>query len=246
MFLIPNDSWKVKKTAQKGRGIFAARDIAPGTLIGDYLGKVVSPAEENNIDEKDNFYLMYYHDRASIFPDLSQPGVHLLNHSCTPNSWMYTYKGHTLFFTIRKVFKGEELTINYLLSPQDSTCAPCTHLCSCEGVICQETMHLGKKKYEAWSAFHDKQMKATKPERIKYGKDLPPLLSYPSSFPDDSVYDLLGSIQEKPEVSDHKKLPSTAELRQKIRETGRTLSFPSLNLQVFGVTDGIVVSKTLS
>jgi hypothetical protein len=236
----------VKKTAKKGSGLFARKAIAPGTIIGDYLGKVVSPAEENNIDEKDNFYLMYYHDRASLFPDLSKPGVHLLNHSCTPNCWMYTYKGHTLFFTLRKVFSGEELTINYLLSPQDSSCAPCTHFCSCEGIICQQTMHLGKKKYELWSAFHEKQMKRTKPERIRYGKDLPPLSAYPKSFLDEGVYDLFGSMPEKPEVLSDKKLPKRSEIRKKIRETGRTLSFPALNLNIFGVTDGLIISETLN
>jgi uncharacterized protein len=246
MFLIPDDSWEVKKTIKKGRGLFARTDIVPGTIIGDYLGKIVSPAEENEIDEKDNFYLMYYHDRASIFPDLKKPGIHLLNHSCTPNTWMYTYKGHTLFFTLRKIFRGEELTVNYLLSPQDDSCTPCTHLCFCEGVICHQTMHLGNKKYERWSAFHDKQMKRTKPERIRYGKDLPPLSSYPTSFPDEAIYDLFGSKQAKPEILKDKKLPANGELRKKIRETGRILSFSALDLAVLGITDGLIISENIT
>ena len=246
MFLIPEDSWVVKKTAKKGRGVFVTQKIAANTIIGDYIGKVIHPADEDQIDEKDNFYLMYYHDRASIFPDLSKPGIYLLNHSCTPNTWMYTYKGHTLFFTLRKIFPGEELTINYLLSPLDDSCSPCTHLCSCNGVICHETMHLGKKKYAAWSEFHNEEMARTKPERIRYGKNLKKLTQYPDAPPDHPVYDLFGNTNQQPEVVTTTKLPATSEVRKLIRETGRTLTFPVLNLRVYGVTDGIVISKSLS
>lgn len=243
MFLIPDNSWEVRKTRKKGRGIFARKEIAPGTLIGDYLGKVISPAEENNIDEKGNFYLMYYHDRASIFPDLKKPGIHLLNHSCTPNTWMTTYRGHTLFFSLRRIFPGEELTINYLLSPQDKTCSPCTHLCSCSGVLCHQTMHLSKKKYGVWSEFHNQEMDRTKPERIRYGKNLKPLTEYPKAPVDHPVYDLFGNTNEQPEVVTTTKLPTTSEIRKLIRESGRTLSFPALNLHVLGVTDGIIISE---
>lgn len=246
MFLIPKDFWEVRKTAKKGRGIFATKEIAPGILIGDYLGKVISPAEENDIDEKDNFYLMYYHDRASIFPDLTKPGIHLLNHSCTPNTWMTTHRGHTLFFTLRKIFPGEEITINYLLSPLDDTCSPCTHLCSCEGVICYQTMHLPSKKYDVWSKYHNKEMKRSKPDRIKYGTELQPLEDYPSAPQDHPVYDLFGSSREQPEVMNETKLPTTSEIRKFIRETGRTLAFPRLNLHIFGVTDDLIISRTLA
>jgi uncharacterized protein len=244
MLFIPEDMWEVRKTAEKGRGLFAKKDIDPGTIIGDYLGKVVSPKDEDDIDEEKNFYLMYYHDRASIFPELSKPGIYLLNHSCTPNTWMYTYRGHTLFFTIRKIFKGEELTINYLLSPLDNSCSPCTHLCSCHGVICHHTMHLPQKKYDLWSKFHDRQMAATKPERIRYGKELPPLSEYPDSLPDEPIYDLFGAMKEIPEILDDIQLPSRTKIRRAIRETGRTLLYPKLNLQIFGVTDDLVISKT--
>lgn len=243
MFLIPDNSWEVRKTATKGRGVFATRDIEEGTIIGDYLGIVIHPKDEDSIEEDENFYLMYYHDKASIFPDLSKPGIYLLNHSCTPNTWMYTYKGHTLFFTLRHIFPDEELTINYLLSPQDDTCDPCTHLCSCEGIICHQTMHLSKKRYEVWSEFHNEEMSLTKAERIRYGKELKPLDNYPKAPKDHPVYDLFGSIQEKPAVFKDTKLPKLTEIRHHIKKTGRTLLYPKLNLHILGVTDGQLVAK---
>lgn len=244
MFLIPENSWEVRKTAQKGRGVFAKKDIPAGTIIGDYLGTVIHPKDEDQIDDEENFYLMYYHDTASIFPDLTKPGIYLLNHACTPNTWMYTYRGHTLFFALRHIFPGEELTINYLLSPQDDLCSPCTHLCSCDSVICHQTMHLSKKRYEFWSEFHNKEMQATKPERIRYGKELKGLEKYPKAPKDHPVYDLFGSQQEKPEKMDSTKLPPIKELRKIIKETGRTLLFPKLNLHILGVSDNQLVAQT--
>lgn len=245
MFLLTDDAWEVKKTEKKGRGLFAKKEIIPGTVIGDYLGRVLRTAEEDTIDESENFYLMYYHDYASIFPDLTKPGIHLLNHSCSPNCWMYTYKGHTLFFAIRRIFPGEELTVNYLLSPLDKYCSPCTHLCQCGSVICYQTMHLPKKLYDLWNTFHDKESAKTKKERIQYGKDLPQLSSYPDTIPDHPVYTLFGAANCEPAQLSNTTLPSRTELRALVRETGRRLDFPSINTRVLGITDTLVLTEPL-
>mgnify|MGYP001559395028 FL=1 len=108
MILLKQTYWKVKTTKHKGDGLFAKKDIQPGVVIGDYLGKVLHNSEIEIPSEKENFYLMYYHDRASIFPDLTKPGAHLFNHSCEPNCALFTYQGHILFFSLRKIFAGEK------------------------------------------------------------------------------------------------------------------------------------------
>ena len=245
MFFLEDNQWEVRKTTKKGRGVFTKTDIEPGTIIGDYLGKVVHPADEETIQDEACFYLMYYHDRASIFPDLKKPGIHLLNHSCTPNVWMYTYKGHTLFFALRKIFTGEELLVNYLLSPLDDTCKPCEHMCHCGTVICHQTMHLTEKKYDQWSSFHDKEMAATKPMRIRYNKMLSPLDEYPKVISDHPLYTMFGTENQKAYAVKSKKLPSVKELRELIRKTGRKLIFPSLNIEILGIEDEIVYTKPL-
>lgn len=45
MFLLKNNSWKIKKTIEKGYGVFAKKEIKAGTVISDYLGKVINIAE---------------------------------------------------------------------------------------------------------------------------------------------------------------------------------------------------------
>lgn len=186
MFLISEDSWRIKATYEKGLGVFAKKEIMAGTVIGDYLGKVIKTAQYNLDRDKYGLYLMYFSDEASIYPNLKKPGIHLLNHSCSPNCWIYTYRGHTLFFALRKIKPKEELTISYLLSPKDD-CNPCTHNCKCNSEFCTGTMHLSKIKYEKWQTFQNKKKK-TKVSKVVFGKNLPKLASYPKTIPNDPIY----------------------------------------------------------
>lgn len=241
MFFIPQNSVEVKNTKEKGKGVFAKKDIKPGIVIGDYLGTVMKTAEALLPDGKENFYLMYYHDQASIFPDLKIPGIHLLNHSCTPNCWMYTYKGHTLFFALRKIFKGEELTISYLLGPKDPYCTMCTHLCFCCSFFCTKSMHLSQNLYSQWALFHDKQIKQTKKKRIRYGKTLAKLSSYPKTIADHPIYTLFGSDQAAPIVLRDTSLPSLQKVRKIIRDSGRTILLARLSRKILGVSEEQIV-----
>ncbi len=246
MMLLPKDYWEIRNSEGKGRGIFARKDIEAGVIIGDYLGKIIRPEEEDTYDSGEHFYSMYYHDRASVFPKLNQPGIHLFNHSCTPNCWMYTYKGHTLYFAIRHIFKNEELTIHYLLSPLDKYCKPCTHLCDCGATICFHTMHLSEEKYKKWEKFHDDEAKKTERERVKFGQELKKLDVYPESIPDNPIYTLFGAKGKHAAYVSTHKVPSVNEVRKLIRETGRTLAFPKANLCIHGVLDNLLISEVLS
>lgn len=187
--ILPDKYWEIRNTKNKGRGLFAKKEISMGMVVGDYLGIVLRP-EEVVIDEE-NFYLMYYHDRAVISPDFEKPGVHLLNNSCIPNCFLYIYKGHTLAFVLRKILSGEELTIPYLLPPIDKFCNPCSHVCHCGNLECIGTMHLSKKKYNAWRKLTQKQSKETKRERIRYGKDLLMLSDYPKKISEDYIKEVM-------------------------------------------------------
>lgn len=188
MILLPENYLEIRNTKNKGRGLFMIKDIPKGTVIGDYIGKIIHPKDA--IIDDENLYLMYYHDHAVISPDIEKFGIHLLNHSCIPNTFVYIYKGHTLAFALRKILKGEELTIFYLLSPKDKSCDPCPHICKCGNSKCSGTMHLSKKEYEKWRKFSDTRAKKTKRERIRYGKELPLLSSYPKKISEDYIKEI--------------------------------------------------------
>ena len=187
MILLSKTYWKIKKTKNKGRGVFAEITIPKGTVIGDYIGTVVRTKDVNLTEEAGNMYLMYYHDQASILPDLNKPGLHLINHSCSPNSWVYTLKGHTLFFALRKINPGEELTIDYLLAPKSEFCNPCTHSCKCGSKKCRGSFHLSKDEFSKWRAFQDLVIKKDKKARISYGKTLKLLSTYPTKISDSHI-----------------------------------------------------------
>lgn len=246
MLLLADKDWEARTIKGKGRGIFVKKNIAGGKVIGDYIGKAIRVTDEDNYDKGEHFYTMYYSDSASIFPDSKKPGIHLFNHSCAPNCWMYTYRGHTLYFALRHIFTDEELTVSYQLSPEDKYCNPCTHLCHCGSVLCLQTMHLSEEKYNKWHKFDDEIAEKTKRERIKINKELEILDEYPVSVPDNPIYTLFGA-KEKYSVSiQAKNILSTKEVRNIIRETGRTIAFPRLNLRIHGVLDNLLISEALS
>ncbi len=186
MFLISKNYWSVSKTKDKGFGIFAKKKIRAGTVIGDYLGKVIETRLYDLDKDKKGLYLMYLTDETSIYPNLKKPDIHLLNHSCSPNCWMHIYRGHTLFFAIKDILPGVELTISYLLKPKDD-CERCTHICKCGHKFCRGTMHPSAANYKKWRRFQNNQKK-NKPEKIVVGRNLPKLNIYPKTIPLDPIY----------------------------------------------------------
>ncbi|OGD86558.1 hypothetical protein A2870_02065 [Candidatus Curtissbacteria bacterium RIFCSPHIGHO2_01_FULL_41_11] len=194
MFLLADDWWQIAAAGEKGLGVFAMKEIKAGTIIGDYLGKVIKTARYDLDRDKKGLFLMYFTDQASIYPNLKKPGIHLLNHSCRPNCWIYTYYGHSLFFALRKINPGEELTISYLLSPKDEICNPCVHTCKCESKFCTGTMHLSRDKYEIWQKFQNNQKKKSKKIKVVFGKNLPKLTTYPKRVPNNPIYSLIANM----------------------------------------------------
>ena len=181
MFLLKKNYWEVKETKNKGRGVFARKPIGQGSLIGDYVGKLVHLKDVDFDKEKKKLYLMYYSDTTGIYPNLRKSGIHLLNHSCTPNCWITRYKNHTIVFALKNIDKGDELTISYLLPPKN-ICKPCPHICHCQSKRCTKTMHLTEGGYKKWQDFQDKEKKKEDLIRIKNGNKLKPLLNYPKTI----------------------------------------------------------------
>lgn len=192
MFLISEDFWEIRKTEHKGSGVFTKKCINKGTVIGDYLGKVIKISEYDLNQDKNGLFLMFVSDEFAIYPDLKKSGIHLVNHSCSPNCWIYTYHGHTLFFAIKEIKVGEEITISYLLSPKSKYCNPCLHDCKCDSKFCTGTMHLSEEKYRMWQKFQSKQEKKEfKKIKFVFGKNLPKLKAYPKMIPVNPIYSVI-------------------------------------------------------
>ena len=236
MFLI--DRIEVRNTKQSGRGVFATDEIEPGTPVGDYLG-IVMPSDEGSPYEHDAVYDMWYSDTTDIHPDPNETGVHLLNCSCEPNCGMTALGRHTIIFTLRRIFPGEELTYDYFLGDQDEDCDAGTDNCHCGSEFCRGTMYSNPAAYAAWEK-HLIGIMEDVPEEppIPYGEKLPPLEHYPKQIEDDPIYPLFGTHAQPPLPCNGEIFSDLKAIRGAIRSSGRQLSFPELNVVIEGVLYG--------
>ena len=166
---------------------------------------------------------------------------------------MYPYRGHILYFAIRKIFKGEEVTVNYGLGPSEEKHIACAlHACHCGSEICTGTMHESDGAFEEWYGPWEKLVKknfgtAYKKLPGKYGDKVLPLDIYPASIKvnDPKIYpNVFGAEKKSPISCPDKKLPTLSEIRKKIGQTGRRLLFSNLGITIYGIRDGILLIKS--
>jgi SET domain-containing protein len=154
MFFLPQNFWEIRNTGKKGRGVFCLNEIKAKTIIGEYTGIKIKIEEYDLEKDKDGLYLMFLNDKYAIYPDLEIDDIHLINHSCNPNCWIFNTGKHIYFFALRDIKIGEELTVSYLLPPIGE-CKPCNHNCFCESDNCSGTMHQTENQYNRWQKFQE-------------------------------------------------------------------------------------------
>ncbi|MFA6194270.1 MAG: SET domain-containing protein-lysine N-methyltransferase [Patescibacteria group bacterium] len=246
MFLIPADYYQIKKTKKKGRGVFARREIPAGTIIGDYVGLLIKDEKAELLEKKygNACYSMDYNDNGlSIFPvDVKAPGVHLINHSCSSNCDAYFYFGHTLYFALRRILPGEELTIDYGFDTDNSNKKEFLHPCFCGSPFCRGTMYTSDAKLRRYGAFYRAETKGQKFKTFAAGKILLPLEKYPPEIQDNVVFNLFADREAAPLNQEDEKMPSISELRKRLRESGRILNFKKIGLKVSAIVEGLIVS----
>jgi SET domain-containing protein len=114
----------VKRVKGKGRGVFARRPIARGTLIEKVplllvpIGDVVGGLDNPNL-----MMFFFLRDRKYLAVCLGYGTIY--NHSYTPNARYDEGAGATMLFTaIRDIAPHEEICINYNGDPQDRSSMP--------------------------------------------------------------------------------------------------------------------------
>ena len=110
--------YRIKKSNidNKGRGLYANKNIKEGTKIINYIGKIISKKEtEKNTkfnNEKD-IYLFNLNNRYDLDGDFKFNTARLINHSCDPNCEVEGVGLKLWISAIKNIKKGEELTYDY-------------------------------------------------------------------------------------------------------------------------------------
>ncbi len=134
---------RVRHSRIHGYGVYAAQIIPPRRKVIEYSGerigvrealarirKVLRPGGSKRIS-------IFRLNRCwRIDGDVGGSGAELVNHCCEPNLMARIIRGHIFFFSRRRIRTGEELTLDYKLSPQ----ALCVR-CHCGSPNCRGTIN---------------------------------------------------------------------------------------------------------
>jgi SET domain-containing protein len=129
----------VRPSLIDGKGCYATRLFPRGRKIAEYTGERISRREVARrlrtrrhgilrICALDSYW--------SLDGARGGNGTHYINHSCRPNAYMRTTRGHILFMALRDIQPDEEITVDYVM-----TLHPDTKRCHCKAPGCRGTIN---------------------------------------------------------------------------------------------------------
>lgn len=118
-------------------GIYAQEDIPARRKVIEYVGERISRKETKVRASRPLNYIFTLDSYWSIDGSVNGSGAQYINHCCTPNTVARIIKGHIIYFTLRPIKKGEELTVDYHFG-KDVERVPC--ICGSPG--CRGTINL--------------------------------------------------------------------------------------------------------
>ena len=106
-----------------GNGLFAKCAIPKGTGVIEYVGRVITKAEAERIEderlaradrgERTAIYTFILNTRYDIDGNVSWNVARFANHSCDPNCEALLDSGHIWITALRDITPGEEITYDY-------------------------------------------------------------------------------------------------------------------------------------
>lgn len=126
----------IKPSRINGKGCFAAIYFPRGRKIAEYTGERITDAEANRRAHRRKLRICAVNARWSVDGSRFGNGTHYINHSCQPNSYMKILYGHILFYALRDIHPGEEITLDY-----ETTLHSDKKRCSCGAHACRGTIN---------------------------------------------------------------------------------------------------------
>ena len=126
---------RVGRSRIHGQGVYADQGIPPNRKVIEYRGEQISRKEARK--RRHTPYLFVLNKHWMIDGAINGSGAELVNHSCAPNLVTRIFKGHIIYMSLRRIRKGEELTIDYNYDDTDETMR-----CICGAPGCRGTINL--------------------------------------------------------------------------------------------------------
>ncbi|HVS20714.1 MAG TPA: SET domain-containing protein-lysine N-methyltransferase [Pyrinomonadaceae bacterium] len=119
-----------------GKGCFATLRFARDRKIAEYTGERIPDLEAQRRAHRSKLRICDIDGRWSLDGSRGGNGTHYINHCCEPNAFMKTLYGHVLFFALREIEPGEEITVDY-----EQTLHPDSKRCRCGAASCRGTIN---------------------------------------------------------------------------------------------------------
>ena len=109
---------QVRRSGVHGKGVFAARDIARGEVLIEYIGERITwpqALDRHPHDPSQPDHTFYFHIDEEVVIDGGVQGnaARWINHACTPNCFADEIDGRIFITTKRAIKAGEELNYDY-------------------------------------------------------------------------------------------------------------------------------------
>jgi SET domain-containing protein len=132
---------EVRASQIDGRGCFATVRFKKGRKIAELVGERVSRVEAaRRMRGKRRLHICGINSYWGIDSSRGGNGSQFVNHSCQPNSFLRIIHEHIIFFALRDIEAGEEITLDYINSYH-----PDDYRCRCHAPGCRGTVNLVEK-----------------------------------------------------------------------------------------------------
>ncbi len=119
-------------------GVFALEHIPKGRKVMEYTGKLVSRKEGKRRSESAQIHCLFTIDPYWYIDGAEGgSGAEFVNHCCDPNIESRIVHRHVLYFTLRDIAEGEELSLDYHFGKNQERVE-----CGCGSPKCRGTINL--------------------------------------------------------------------------------------------------------
>ena len=119
-------------------GVFADELIPAKRRVIEYTGERMTDEQANRRSARKHIYLFSLADGRMVDGAVGGSGAEFINHSCEPNVIAREDRGRIWYSSLRRIYPGEELLVDYRLDSDDE------YACGCGAPSCRGKLNAPK------------------------------------------------------------------------------------------------------